>query len=173
MQYLLVLFYLCLSCSTYACYAPEEEQIADVEVLVKRTKDILLSEVISIEEDNVKFKVIENLRDTPSLMGIIVKYFSVLFEKNENKKEEIFLMKNNNIPYKEGDYNSHKESSFWVNTEGRVNIYPDCTLRPTFKMGKRYLIFNNPPYHFKSFEEVNTNEDEWYRKIKKIIKTMK
>lgn len=158
----------------YACYSPSSAQVSDVEELVKRSKGIYYA--VAIKKSNYEvyeFEVIDNLRAKQKLAGLLVKVknffdFSEVGRETPMQYKNVFI-KGTYRTYKSGNYNNHKDEEFWTRTGGRVDIDPDCSLKPTFKVGLKYLLFVDEPYHFKSFEEVNTTEDRWFKKVNQTV----
>jgi hypothetical protein len=146
------LFFLCI-CLTetlLACFAPKQEQIVSTQDLVKRTKDIYLAEASGAESKQTVFKVLKTLK------GKQIDAF---------KLESSIIMSEN-----ETDFHRHTDKSFWEPSGGRVQIGADCKLSMSFQKGKKYVIFYNKPYHFKSFELIESDNDIWLAFVQKKAK---
>jgi hypothetical protein len=157
--YLTIVVVLSTTLEALACYAPSPEQKVDWKVLVKRTNDIALAEVIEVTtvgqavaidpQGNTiyKLKVIETLK------GKADPTFNLVGDITDAGQDT--------------DFSKHKSKSFWNRgSAGRSPIRPDCVIPPTFKKGERYLVFLTKPYHFKSFELIKSDGDEWLKKVR-------
>lgn len=149
-----LIFFLTVSLGTYAfgCFKPKASQIVKMDVLVKRTANIILAKVLSVDANNeFSFQVISSLK------GKSTESFKL---KGTTSSENI----NNH-------YNNHQEKQFWTkDSEGRADISPMCVISAGFEVGKTYLIFLDQPYHFKSFELINDEKaDVWLTKVKNEI----
>lgn len=142
---------LLISSSVFACFVPRPEQMESIDKLVSRTKNIYLAEAISRNSDGfISF----NVHDT--LKGKSIKTFqihAVLIEKSTDT-----------------DFDLHKSPDFWRASGGRAEIEPSCQLVATFRKGKMYLIFADIPYHFKSFEQIDSDKDTWLKRVREELK---
>lgn len=159
--------------NSFSCFTAPAEYVVSDEVLTSRTNKIYWAEAISKNEKfEYEFKVLDDLKTSGQKSNILDKLLIFLHLKNyEPTTGEVtnVTVKGHNRPYKSGDFNQHKEESFFSGWQGRVDMEADCELYPTFEVGKRYLIFADKPYHHKSFEEVNSIDDNWYKKVRKLV----
>lgn len=143
----------------FACYSVSDELKPSAEQLVGKSKNIFLAEVTNISSamKNIKgsktfysFKIIEVLKgSSKSTIQIAASYAE-------------------NI---ESDFDMHKKKEFWTdNSFGRVNITPACEILPSFSIGKRYLLFPDEPFTFKSFELIETEKDMFLSKVRELLK---
>jgi hypothetical protein len=149
-----IYFWLVLTfCSFHAsaCLQPDPEQVVDSRALVKRTKNIYLAKVISMKPDSVfHFRVLKTLKGSKR-----AEFEITGSEENEAKDS----------------FQNHSNADFWKNSsEGRASKEPDCEITPNFKIDSVYLVFFDPPYHMKSFEEIaNAKKDNWLKHIKELL----
>lgn len=143
------------SSEAFCCFAPKPEQTVPIEKLVQRTGEIYLAEAIEKDQKGkIYFKVIETLKGS---------------------KKSTFLLEGVLSSDANGtDFDHHNRKDFWLPSGGRSQIEPSCEIIPTFQHGKKYLIFASKPYHFKSFELIESvDNDEWIKKVKKQLKIAK
>lgn len=128
--------------------------------LIKDTPDIYVAEAVSAvaNDETVTFKIHEVVRgakvETLTLSANIL---------DPNDKKE-FVKTNTN------DFAGHRAEIFWKDIfNGRTTFGPDCRLKPTFEIGKRYLILNKEPYQPKSFELYRSANDAWYKHVRNTL----
>lgn len=134
----------------WGCFAPKPDQVAAPEVLIKRSKNIYLADAFESSGAKVDFKVIEILK---------------------GKRRTRFQISGAFADEVGTDFNGHRLESFWSKSGGRVQIEPNCEIVPNFQKGKRYLIFLDKPYHFKSFELIENGDDAWLKKVRAEVKS--
>ena len=138
----------------------EKNKTKYLQKLIKDTPDIYVAEAVSASEgdETVTFKVSEVVR------GAKVETVTLnakLLDPNDKKD----FVKNNT-----SDFNQHKADYFWKDIfNGRTTFGPDCRLKPTFEIGKRYLILNKEPYQPKSFELYTSANDAWYKHVRNTL----
>lgn len=138
----------------------EKNKTKYLQKLIKDTPDIYVAEAVSAVENDetVTFKIHEVVRgakaETVTLNATLL---------NPNDKKD-FVKNNTN------DFNQHKADFFWKDIfNGRTTFGPDCRLKPTFEIGKRYLILNKEPYQPKSFELYSSANDAWYKHVRNTL----
>jgi hypothetical protein len=138
----------------------EKNKTKYLHKLIKDTPDIYVAEAVSAVENDgtVTFKVHEVVR------GAKVESLTLNAEiLNPNDKKE-FVKTNTQ------DFGQHRAEIFWKDIfAGRTTFGPDCRLKPTFEIGKRYLILNKEPYQPKSFELMNSQNDAWYKHVRNTL----
>ena len=145
-------------CTSWGCLAPLEEQVVSWQELVKRTSEIVLVEVASEKIQVNSSKLFSN--------GSVRYALKKLKNLKGNSASMIYLKGFPVEKTSRPDFNSHKDDNFWATaTNGLGNITADCKILPSFKTGERHLLFLTPPYHFKSFEKVVTDDDLWLRRV--------
>ena len=71
------------------------------------------------------------------------------------------------------DFNGHKDEQFWAHSGGRI-ARERCVKKPSFEIGKTYLIFDGLDLNIKSYElivlnEDGSSEDKWLEYVEKRI----
>lgn len=161
--------------TSWACYSPPSEYLIGPEDLIKKTEKIYYAEAIAKDEKfNYEFKVIEDLRNSPDAEGLVTKIMIFLKIKKPTVFKSMvgstFKLQGFDRPYKNENFENHSNEIFNRWSVGRAEIAPDCELAPTFQVGKKYLIFFDKPFTFKSFEEISSTDDRWYIKTKELVK---
>ena len=151
---ILNLIFIMFSSMALCCFAPKAEQVSTPEKLVKRVNKIYLAEVVENSSKSFQFKVIETLKG----------------KKKSNFRIDGVLAESNS----ETDFDKHSKEDFWGKSGGRMQVEPNCQITPSFSIGKKYLVFMDKPYHLKSFELITSvDSDEWLKKVKEILKSIK
>lgn len=138
----------------------EKNKTKYMQKLIKDTPDIYVAEAVSsvANDETVTFKVHEVVRGAK--VESLTLTASIL---DPNDKKE-FVKTNTN------DFGAHKAEIFWKDIfNGRTTFGPDCRLKPTFEIGKRYLILNKEPYQPKSFELYGSANDAWYKHVRNTL----
>lgn len=133
-----------------ACYSPPSEQYTPWQELVRRTDNIILAEVESLEVldgwyVNYRFKTLRTLK------GKFVERFEL---------KGIIKMDDEHIESRD----NHTSPFFWA-FGGRSHNGDDCRIWPSFEQGHMYLIFKDEPYHNLSFEKIESMDDLWLRTV--------
>lgn len=153
MNFFLVLSFLNLLSGTIpvqACFTPKPDQISTPEDLIARTSEIHLAKAQrSVESGLVEFEVIETLKG-----------------KNVPK---FHLRGHLQLGQSGSDFNRHRLDDFWMGSGGRASIGSDCQLTVSFTKEGTYLIFVNRPFHFKSFELIESPDDLWLLRVRKEL----
>lgn len=138
----------------------EKNKTKYMQKLIKDTPDIYVAEAVSAvaNDETVTFKIHEVVRgakvETLTLTASIL---------DPNDKKE-FVKTNTS------DFGQHKAEFFWKDIfNGRTTFGPDCRLKPTFEIGKKYLILNKEPYQPKSFELYGSANDAWYKHVRNTL----
>ena len=138
----------------------EKNKTKYMHKLIKDTPDIYVAEAVSAvtNDETVTFKIHEVVRGAK--VETLTLNASIL---DPNDKKD-FVKTNTN------DFAGHRSEIFWKDIfNGRTTFGPDCRLRPTFEIGKRYLILNKEPYQPKSFELYSSAADAWYKHVRNTL----
>lgn len=166
--------FLCFSLPLLACKEPPPEQIAPFEELVARTNYIFLAEVEKVEDITAP-----NTRSRRMIFPgpvhdrvVYTKYHLKVLEELKGKmgEEKLVIEGQPALSKEEGTFSHHTEKRFWENESGRSPTGRlDCKIEPRFKLGKKYLIFFNKPYHRKSFERIDDLNDQWLSTVRRNL----
>lgn len=63
---------------------------------------------------------------------------------------------------------SHDAPIFWMGTRGRLSSDTSCGLRPTFELGRSYLIFSEPELSFGA-ELIAEDDDAWLEYVDQYV----
>jgi hypothetical protein len=123
--------------------------------LVARTARIALGEVVRIDSGpagavDYTFTTLETLK------GPAEQQFIQRVAKPSSDRTEY-------------DFDHHRDADFW-GRDGRTVNDADCEIYPSFELGGRYLIFRDPPYHWKSFERIIYEDDRWLAVIRLVVR---
>lgn len=154
-----------------ACFAPAPEQTSPWPELVKRTDTIVLAQVVSAQP------AVKTESTTPAATHAILEsdegntiFKLKVLETLKGHSNPTFEMTGNLANEKaERTFAKHADKAFWSDGTGRSIISPDCTIKPAFTVGEKYLLFVEKPYHVKSFEKVSDSKDLWLQKVKSLV----
>jgi hypothetical protein len=123
--------------------------------LVRRTATIVLAEATRIEplsadQTRYHFRIVETLKGT--------------------SRNAVTLTFSSGQPSLDTDFDAHRDPRFWDKRRSRQWNGGDCQMAPTFVVGATYLLFVDPPYHWKSFEKIALDEDRWLRAVRAVIR---
>jgi hypothetical protein len=138
----------------------EKNKTKYMQKLIKDTPDIYVAEAISAvsTDETVTFKIHEVVRGAKAKTLTLT---ATLLDLNDKKE---FVKTNTN------DFGGHRAEFFWKDIfNGRTTFGSDCRLKPTFEIGKRYLILNKEPYQPKSFELYTSANDAWYKHVRNTL----
>lgn len=157
-----LIFMLLLSSKAFACYTPPVSYVSPYIELIARTSKIAL----------VKIESVRAMKAAPSSKRQFVIYSASIRQMIKgqlpNKVEIMGLRSVEGNP--DTTFMDHSDDKFWDNHGGRtINSY-DCKIYPNFIVGRRYLIFFDKPYHFKSFERIDSLTDRWLTTVIKFVK---
>ncbi len=129
----------------FACIAPPPVQYQKPSQLIARTKHVVLAKVKNAQCVN-EYDVSYRFKTLETLKGANKANFQLLGITEE------FLNSDN--------FNNHRDNEFWQQTGGRLYTSSDCQIYPSFIVGSTYLLFLDKPYHVKSFEKIDNNNDK-------------
>jgi hypothetical protein len=69
------------------------------------------------------------------------------------------------------DFGGHRDASFWETRDTRESNGADCQMHPRFELGATYLIFLDPPYHWRAFERIDRADDLWLIAVRDLVRT--
>lgn len=150
-----------------------KEQIAPIDELIGRTKNIVLARVIKAEY--IEPKKIDANNEEEQLQYLVdivdgtyrpIKYTFEVIDLIKGNSQKFFTMEAEMLSrtYDLEHFNSHKDEKFWANDVGRS--YPCEVDKVSFSIGSVYLMFLDKPYHRKSFERIpnyqsDDHKDKW------------
>lgn len=179
MRLIMVIWCLFFQYQVFACASIPQYYSRPYSEVISDSKTIYLAKVKSKTEINVKndaYSNLEELIDNASNNSVNnMRYEFEIIEYIKGYKPSKFFYKlglqasNDN----NGDFNGHTDYKFWLDNGGRVKASPDCAIRPNFIVGKVYLIIENTHDSYKSYEEINLNNDAWLSEVRMRLKIQK
>ncbi len=158
-----------------ACAVPPPAAFVPVAELVARTGTIVLATAESAEdlfhvtskpeggligrpEVRYRFQTAATLKGTESAS------FTLAFSGLEPGNAPPSLRR---LPERE-DFDGHRDGGW--RESGRVHgLAPDCEVSPRFRLGARYLIFVDQPWHVLGFEQIAADDDAWLAEVRRRI----
>lgn len=119
-------------------------------------KPVKLSDILeAVRRDS------QNLQSDPEIYGLA--RFSVLETLTGAPQAEFEINVRLNHGKSLGStYENHTSHTFWISPSlGRASIGPDCSVRTSFHEGQMYLIVLAERQSVKSFERIETLDDQW------------
>jgi hypothetical protein len=173
-----VLVTLGASSLSQACFVATPEQTAPWQELVRRANTVVLVEAVSPSASNNTAASATGSAATPATKAKFQVLAVLKGAANPTiEMDDVIALpkpdpKNADKPFdaQAASFNDHHDKQFWRNGAGRTTPGPDCQIRPSFVVGQKYLVFQDKPYHVKSFEMIRTENDEWLAKVKAEIK---
>lgn len=156
----------------FACYGAPQHLVVPYKNLVSRTSRIALAKVVEVhplrKERPNHPKFASNMVKLP----IYENWVTYVFEVREVIKgdfEKTFEIDSKEVPeISDSTFDDHTDCSFWQ--DGRSGNSGDCQLYPLFNLGSEYLVFLDPPYHWKSFERIaHSKTDAWMAAVKAAV----
>lgn len=145
-----------------ACLLTPREQITSPDELIARTENILLARAVRADAASKRWRVLYTFKVERTLKGQPRTAFQIL---GEPLLGEISMHRSN----------EHGSEAFWDERGGRESHDTTCEIRPGFAVGNTYLIFLDPPYHTKGFEEIlftgedGREKDKWLQYVEERI----
>lgn len=68
------------------------------------------------------------------------------------------------------DFGRHRDGRFWESRDTRQGNGPDCGMHPQFEIGATYLVFLDPPYHWRAFERIDQKDDLWLAAVRNLVR---
>lgn len=131
-----------------ACTAMPNHWRDDPQTMVARTPTIVLAKVTSVrEEGGSSTAQLERVR---AVRGKPERTFSL--EGWVDKKTR-------------GDFSRHRDPKFWALEVGNTVWPGDCRAYGVFRVGEMYLVFLDGPNYPRSFENIRSRDDLWYRTV--------
>ena len=69
----------------------------------------------------------------------------------------------------DSDFDRHTDYRFWLDNGGRLGIESDCSLKPTFELGRDYLLVLGGERHRKGFELVVSRMTAWLSEVRRVV----
>jgi hypothetical protein len=173
-----------VSSLSLACFVATPEQTTPWQELVRRAKTVAFVEAVgavpttsesnpstggssndtvpAATATNAKFQVLAILKGPSSTTLEMDDVIALPKPDPKNADKSVDLQSQT--------FNDHHDKQFWRNGAGRTTPGPDCQIKPSFVVGQKYLVFQDKPYHVKSFEMIRNENDEWFAKVKAEIK---
>lgn len=153
-----MLLFLFLAHEARACLVTPFEQTTSPDELIARTKSIVLARAVRADAGSTRWHVLYTFKVERTLKGEPRTAFQIL---GEPLMGELSVHR----------FNEHNDDAFWEASGGRESHDTACEIRPEFAVGNTYLIFLDPPYHTKGFEEIlftgedGREKDKWLRYV--------
>lgn len=140
-----------------ACRAPRSEQLIDPDVQVALATDVVLARAVSAAPRHDKDGEVD--------------YQFLVLQRLAGPDQQMFSI-SSSAPGRSRDttFDHHRDEAFWQRGGGRTMNDTDCVIHPDFVVGKTYLIFRNPPMTWRSFEEVEGDDDQWFRYVQARVR---
>lgn len=130
---------------------PRTEQFVANDKLISRTQNIILAQVVKAE-----------LKDDDRVL-----YTFKTVRRLKGQTSDTFALEGSNLSVGDlADFNSHFAPQFWMQARGRTSSFEDCEIHPAFSVRSIYLVFQDKPYHIRSFELITRSEGDHKTKDK-------
>jgi len=139
--------------SSWACYAPPQEQLMSVDEQIAAARDVSLATVV---------------RATPTMDGQTEYEFQVqkrIFGPDTNSFTLRSTARPPSLLYEESSFDKHQSEEFWMRGGGRLFSNAGCNIEPAFVVGHSYLAFVGQAVTRRSFERIASPDDKWLRYV--------
>ena len=139
------------------CFLPPDGLFEKPKSLVWNTDTIVLAKAISFENNDgfgyakVKFEAVRFLKGQHQ--GPIEVSGEVVTGETPTPN----------------DFDGHHDPDFWAVATGNASTYGDCQAYGVFHIGESYLLFLRSQSNFKSFENIQSNDDEWLLTVERAV----
>jgi hypothetical protein len=160
----------------YACVVAPRSSVIHHAELINQTEAIVLAKAIGFDYVSQRG-------------GVGYRYYFETFEVLKGELKKTFYLEFQRPPFYDfdekflekvstdksllsNDFKGHRNPVFWNNGGGRIGVAPNCGIYPFFIRPKKYLIFQNKPnkpFHFKGFEQIESQNDKWLLAVRKVI----
>jgi hypothetical protein len=130
-----------VSAVAMGCLDTPAEQVVPARKLIERTKTIVLAQVAKAEMSDDAGGIRYTFKVEKILKGSPAESFTMNGAVTENPEDVV-------------TFDHHTSEEFWTDHGGRSVHDADCQIHPRFSVGVSYLVFLDPPYHRKSFEQI-------------------
>ena len=157
----------------WACRLPPAGQLMDVDEQIAQASDVSLAQVVAA---------------TP-LAGNTVEYRFVVRQRLAGPAQRTFTLRGRGAaPHaapaflsggtagagerETSTFEHHTAPAFWQRGGGRTMNEADCAIHPVFTLGDSYLVFQNSPWTWRSFEKIEVVDgavdegDQWLAYVK-------
>lgn len=139
-----------------ACSSQPDHWRHDPQTMVARTRTIVLAKVTAMRAEGgwstAQLERVKAVRGKPA---------------------GTFSLRGRTDKRNPGDFSGHKDPRFWA-LEISNTVWPgDCGAYGVFSVGEMYLVFLDGPNYPRSFENIKSEDDLWYRTIAGIADALR
>jgi len=148
---------LLLVSNAYPCFVPPDGLFEKPKSLVRNTDTIVLAKAVSFENvyrfgyTKVTFEAVRFLKGRHQ--GPIEIRGEVVTGDSPTPN----------------DFDGHHDPKFWTVGVGNSSTSGDCQAYGVFHIGETYLLFLRSQSNFKSFENIQSNDDDWLLTVERIV----
>ncbi|NRA88251.1 MAG: hypothetical protein HRU28_12865 [Rhizobiales bacterium] len=161
----ILLFFISTPYLVFACDIPRSHSRDHHIELVKRTNNIVLAKAIFTKNSTKPtFEVLEVIK------GKVGKNISLprgRIVSDETKAAHYYSNKGVAV-----DFEGHTNLLFWDKFAARPGLGSDCMIRPSFMVGKTYLLFLGNQ-DLRGYEEIIVDDDLWLLAVRKLVRNPK
>ncbi len=160
---LIVLLCACTIHDASACYRPPPQLLIGVDEQLMQARDVTVATVVG----------------ATSFGGSAVEYRFVVRQRLAGADQASFTLMGLTASgnHKDSSFEHHTAPAFWKHGGGRTINESDCVVSPSFVLGESYLVFQNSPVTWRSFEKIETidgnidENDQWLMYVKTRLAT--
>jgi len=144
----LVAFLILFSSSISACVLSYESYPNNLRSLMYGADGVYLAELVEAKVQERRYKYIFLVKQT--LQGV--------------NKKKISVNVDNSLPGGIRNIEQHANIDFWLNPAfGGTKVDSDCKVRPSFNLGREYLVVLGGNETVKNYELIINKEDRWFK----------